>query len=120
MELDELRDYCLSKPAVTESEPFGHGVLVFKVMDKLFALCSMEDVPLTVNLKCNPERAIELREQHADITPGYHMNKKHWNTVNVQGQLPDRLVHELIDHSYELVVSGLPKLVRQKLFTNIA
>jgi predicted DNA-binding protein (MmcQ/YjbR family) len=120
MELDELREYCLNKPAVTEGEPFGPGVLVFKVLDKLFALCSMEEVPLTVNLKCDPERAIELREQYADIVPGYHMNKKHWNTVNVQGDLPYRFVQELIDHSYELVVSGLPKTARQELLKNIA
>jgi predicted DNA-binding protein (MmcQ/YjbR family) len=115
MELDELRDYCLGKPFVTEGEPFGPGVLVFKVMDKMFALTSMEDVPLTVNLKCDPERAIQLREEYEDIEAGYHMSKKHWNTINVQGLVSSTLVRELIDHSFDLVVSGLPKAHREKV-----
>jgi predicted DNA-binding protein (MmcQ/YjbR family) len=115
MELDEIRAYCLAKPFVTESEPFGPGVLVFKVGKKLFALCSMEDVPLTINLKCEPEKAIDLRERYEDVQPAYHMNKKHWNTVNVQGRMPEELILQLIDDSFELVASGLPKEERMKV-----
>lgn len=115
MELDDIRAYCLGKPGASESLPFGPDALVFKVMDKMFALCALDDVPLTINLKCDPAYAEELRAQHHDITPGWHMNKKHWNTINVQGDLPDSLVRSLIDHSYEAVVKSMTKAGREKL-----
>ena len=115
MNLDELREYCLTKKEVTEEFPFGEETLVFKVAGKMFALCGIYDSPLTVNLKCDPERAIELREKYNEIQPGYHMNKTHWNTVNIENILPHNLICELIDHSYELVVKGLPKAAQLKI-----
>ncbi len=108
MKLEEFRDYCLAKRGVTESFPFGEDTLVFKVMGKIFALTGLQQ-PASANLKCEPEKAIELREEYPDfIYPGYHMNKKHWNTVELES-LPPKLLRELIDHSYELVVNGLTK-----------
>ena len=109
MHLDALRSYCLAKPATSEDMPFGDDVLVFRVKNKMFALTNLNELPTSVNLKCDPERAIELREAHAAVQPGYHMNKQHWNTVVLDGSLDARLVRELIDHSYALVVAGLPK-----------
>ena len=114
LNIEDLRLYCLSKPAVTEGMPFGDMALVFKVMDKMFALLSL-DVDPSVNLKCDPERALELREAHPEIQPGYHMNKKHWNTVTLDGGLKKSMVLELIDHSYDLVVAKLPKKLRTEL-----
>ncbi|GAB5540056.1 MAG: MmcQ/YjbR family DNA-binding protein [Salibacteraceae bacterium] len=114
MNIEEFRDYCLAKPSVSESTPFGPDTLVFKVMNKMFALCDI-DAFESVNLKCDPERSIELRAQYDGIKPGYHMNKKHWNTVNCDGSVNDDLLLELIDHSYNLVVSSLPKKVREGL-----
>jgi predicted DNA-binding protein (MmcQ/YjbR family) len=102
MDIERFRKHCISKPDVTEDFPFGPDTLVFRVKGKLFALCYVNDFD-GVNLKCDPERAVELRERHAGITPGYHMNKKHWNTVATDGGVPDRLFLELVDHSYELV-----------------
>jgi len=113
MNIEELRAYCLSKKAVEETLPFDDDTLVYKVMGKAFALCSIQK-PDSVNLKCNPERAILLREEFEGIQPGYHMNKKHWNTVYFEG-VSDKLCRELIDHSYELVVLGLPKKLREEL-----
>lgn len=114
MNIEWLRDYCLSKAGVTESFPFDEDVLVFKVMGKMFALISVSE-PDTVNLKCEPERAIELRTQYPDaVMPGYHMNKKLWNTVSLCG-VPFSLLQELVDHSYAEVVAGLPKKVRTAL-----
>jgi predicted DNA-binding protein (MmcQ/YjbR family) len=107
MDLGEFRKYCLSKKGVTESFPFGEDTLVFKVMSKIFAITSF-DIPFTVNLKCDPEYAIELREQYEEVQPGYHMNKKHWNTINFGGKIAVKLLKKLIDHSYELVVKKLP------------
>ncbi|WP_420461124.1 MmcQ/YjbR family DNA-binding protein [Neolewinella sp.] len=117
MELDRLRDYCLAKRAVTEELPFGPDTLVFKVADKLFALTGLADDDLRINLKCDPQRAVELRERYPEvIVPGWHMNKRHWNTVYVErGALDDRLVEELIDQSYALVVAGLTRRVRGEL-----
>ena len=113
MDIEQFRNYCLSKPGVTEECPFGPDTLVFKVMGKLFALCSLNDFK-SINLKCNPEKAIELREEYSQIKPGYHMNKTHWNTVYIEG-LSSTLLKELIDHSYELVKSGLTKQQKKEL-----
>lgn len=114
MDIESFRTYCLSKPGVTEHLPFDNRTLVFKVGGKMFALCDLESFD-GVNLKCDPERAIELRERYSSVVPGYHMNKAHWNTVKVDGDVTGRLLHELIDHSYALIVSSLPKREREKL-----
>ena len=114
MTLDELRAYCLKKPGVTEDLPFGPETLVFRVAGKLFALTGVYDFR-TVNLKCDPERAADLRERYDAITPGYHMNKKHWNTVDTRAGLSEKLLRELIDHSYELVRDSLPTKVKEEL-----
>jgi predicted DNA-binding protein (MmcQ/YjbR family) len=108
MHLDEAIAHCLSLPDVVEDTPFGPEVLVFKVGGKLFALTNPGDMPPTMNLKCDPERALALRDQYAAIQPGYHMNKRHWNTVTLDGTVPAAVVIGLIDHSYALVVRGLP------------
>ncbi|MGO3181202.1 MAG: MmcQ/YjbR family DNA-binding protein [Aequorivita sp.] len=116
MNIEEFRAYCISKKGVTESFPFGEDTLVFKVMDKVFALAGLDKHPTTVNLKCDPERAIELREEYDGlIIPGYHMNKKHWNTVEIEGNLPSKLLLELIDHSYDLVAKSLTKKLQTEL-----
>ena len=116
MNIEEFRSYCLSKKGVTESFPFGEDTLVFKVMDKVFALAGLDAHPATANLKCEPEKAIELREEYDGlIFPGYHMNKKHWNTVEIEGNLPTDLIVEMIDHSYDLVVKGLTKNLQAEL-----
>jgi predicted DNA-binding protein (MmcQ/YjbR family) len=103
MNVEEIRGYCLSKEAVDEGFPFGEGVLVFKVNGKIFLLLSLDEAPLQFNVKCDPERAQELREQYDCIVPGYHMNKKHWNTIIVDNTLNKKQLKDLIDHSYELV-----------------
>ena len=115
MDLEEFRDYCLSKIAASESMPFGEGILVFKVAGKLFALAPLDEIPVTVNLKCDPDLALALRDQYDQVQPGYHMNKKHWNTVEIDSGIPDVDLHKMIDHSYELIVQGLPKKTREKL-----
>lgn len=112
--LDEFREYCLSKPGVTESTPFGPDTLVFKVMNKMFAVTGIDEFEY-VNLKCDPERAVELREQWTGIKPGWHMNKQHWNSVFIDGSVPDKMILELTDHSYDLIVAGLSKKVRADL-----
>jgi predicted DNA-binding protein (MmcQ/YjbR family) len=110
MDLETIRIYCLEKEwKIAEEFPFGEEVLVFKVCGKIFLLANLTSHPTTLNLKCEPERAIELRERHAAVQPGYHMNKKHWNTVTLDGSIPDKEVLAMIDHSYELVVRMLPK-----------
>lgn len=114
MTLEELRTHCERKPGVSWDTPFGPGVLVFRVAGRIFALAPV-DVFNTVNLKCDPERAVELRERHPGIVPGYHMNKRHWNTVDVTGRVPHRLLLELVDHSYALVRDGLPAKLRRTL-----
>jgi len=114
MNIESLRKYCLSLKGATEGLPFGEDALVFKIGGKMFALTSLEG-PLWVNLKCDPEEAIELREKFPQVTPGYHMNKKHWNTVNIDDTIPDKLIHEWIDESYRLVVSSLPRKVRNEI-----
>lgn len=108
MNIEETREYCISKKGVTESFPFDESTLVFKVMGKMFALTDLID-DLSINLKCDPQWANELREQHTAIQPGYHMNKDHWNTVKIDGSLSWPFICRLIDHSYELVVQKLPK-----------
>ncbi|MFF4396764.1 MmcQ/YjbR family DNA-binding protein [Streptomyces sp. NPDC001480] len=112
----ELRAFCLSFNAAVEDFPFNPEISVFKVLGKMFALSWLDDRPLKVNLKCDPEDAVRLRTEHEGlIAPGYHMNKRHWNTVTVEGELPDRLVRELIEDSYDLVVAGLPRADRLRL-----
>ncbi|UII24162.1 MmcQ/YjbR family DNA-binding protein [Fulvivirga ligni] len=114
MNIEWFRDYCISLKGVTEEFPFGEETLVFKVMGKMFALTDV-DLFTSVNLKCDPEKAVQLREQHAAIQPGYHMNKNHWNTVLMDGTLSDKFVKELINDSYTLVVSGLTKKLKGEL-----
>src|SRR5437660_4077567 len=109
MDLAQLREYCLSKPRATEGTPFGPDVLVFKVGCKMFALAALDEVPTTVNLKCDPDLALDLRDRYEQVTPGYHMNKKHWNTVEIETGIPDAELRKMIDHSYDLVVQSLPK-----------
>ena len=115
MNIEEFRNYCLSKKGVTENFPFDQVTLVFKVMNKMFALTSLKDIELSVNLKCDPNWSIELREAHPEIYPGYHMNKKHWNTVSFEESLSDDFLEKLIDHSYDLVVAKLKKADREFL-----
>ncbi|MGI9531099.1 MmcQ/YjbR family DNA-binding protein [Lutimonas sp.] len=118
MHIEDFRNYCLAKPMVSEEFPFDETTLVFKVCGKMFALTGLEAAEFKVNLKCDPDKAIELRENYESITAGFHMNKKHWNTVLVDGSFSDELFFELIDHSYTLVVKGLPKKVRDQLKFN--
>ena len=115
MHLDELRDYCLSKKGVEEGFPFGGDTLVFKVMGKAFLLTGFDSTPVQFNVKCDPEKAIELREQYSCVLPGYHMNKKHWNTILADGSVSNKQLKEWITDSYDLVVSGLPKVQQKKL-----
>src|SRR6267378_538061 len=115
MDLAEFREYCLRKPGACEATPFGEDVLVFKVAGKMFALAALDEVPATVNLKCDPDLALELRDQYEQVRPGYHMNKKHWNTVEIESGVPEAELRRMIDHSYELVVKSLPKTARAKL-----
>jgi predicted DNA-binding protein (MmcQ/YjbR family) len=109
MDLAEFREYCLRKPGASEETPFGPDVLVFKVAGKMFALAALDEVPPRVNLKCDPDLALDLRDRYEQVTPGYHMNKKHWNTVEIESGIPDIDLKEWIDHSYELVTRSLPK-----------
>ncbi|MFD5077872.1 MmcQ/YjbR family DNA-binding protein [Streptomyces sp. NPDC058371] len=113
---DELRAFCLSFNEAVEDFPFNPDTSVFKVLGKVFALSHLGGRPLTVNLKCDPEDAVRLREEHPGlVVPGWHMNKRHWNTVTVDGSLPGRLVRELVEDSYDLVVAGLPRAERLRL-----
>ena len=102
MNIEILREYCILKKNVTESFPFGDDTLVFKTEGRIFALVNLEG-DLTINLKCNPARAIELRERYSSVIPGYHMNKKHWNTIYADGTVPDKEIFSWVDHSYDLV-----------------
>jgi predicted DNA-binding protein (MmcQ/YjbR family) len=115
MDIETLRDYCLAKKEVTEGFPFGETVLVFKVKGKIFLLARLDQPMLEFNVKCDPERAIEWREQYAAVQPGYHMNKKMWNTVTMDGSIPSRIAREMIDHSWSEVVKSLPKKDRAGL-----
>jgi predicted DNA-binding protein (MmcQ/YjbR family) len=114
MNIEDVRTYCLSKKGVTESFPFDDVTLVFKVFDKLFALTSL-DKDLSLNLKCDPEMAIQLRAEHPSVLPGYHMNKKHWNTVMIDGSINDQLINNWIDESYLLVAKKLTKKQKAEL-----
>ena len=115
MNVEQLRELCLSKKGVNEEFPFDANTLVFKVMGKMFALIALERLPPQCNLKCDPDRAVALREEYdGDIIPGYHMSKKHWNTIMLE-YVPPALIKELIDHSYNLVVSGLTKKLKEEL-----
>jgi predicted DNA-binding protein (MmcQ/YjbR family) len=115
MNLQQLREYCLAKPGVEETTPFGPDTLVFKVAGKMFLLTGFEYSPVQFNVKCDPEKVTDLRERYACVQPGYHMNKKHWNTIIVDGSVPVKLVKEWIDDSYALVVEGLSKKERALL-----
>lgn len=114
MRFDQFREYCLKKPFATEEFPFDFSTLVFKVGGKIFALSDVDDF-VSVNLKADPERSVELRERYQGVKPGYHMNKTHWNTVTVSSDVPDELFLRLIDHSYDLVYSSLPRKLRNEL-----
>ena len=115
MNLEELREYCLSLPHATEDMPFDEDILVFRICNRIFALTNLERIPVNVSLKCDPERAIELREQYPDkIVAGYHLNKKHWNTVSLE-DLPLTLIKEMIQHSYDQVLAKVPKRERESL-----
>ena len=120
MDLASFREYCLNKGHVTEGAPFGETVVVFKVGGKMFALAALDEIPTTVNLKCDPDLALELRDRYEQVRPGYHMSKKHWNTVELGTGIPDSELRKMIDHSYELVVKSLPKVAREKLMKSFA
>ena len=114
MNIEKYREFCLSFKGVTEDMPFDDKVLVFKVMGKMFALTDIDEFE-SVNLKCDPAKAVELREKYESVKPGYHMNKKHWNTILTDGELTDQQLEHWIRHSYELVVSKMPKKLREEL-----
>ena len=116
MNLEKFRSYCLGKKGVTEEFPFGEDTLVYKVLGKMFALTNIDDFS-SVNLKCDPELAVELRERYEAVQPGYHMNKTHWNTVLIDGSIPDQELRTWIDNSYDLVASKLTKAQKKALET---
>src|SRR5437899_10769378 len=103
MDVESFREYCLAKQGTRESTPFGEDVLVFKVAGKMFALAALDEIPATVNLKCDPDVALELRDRYEQVQPGYHMNKKHWNTVEISNGDPEAELHKMNDHSYDLM-----------------
>jgi len=115
VDLEKLRKYCTSKKGVNEDFPFDFNILTFKVYDKIFALTDIKSEKLSINLKCTPEHALILRNRYPQVTPGYHMNKKHWNTVQLDGIIPDKEIFIMIDQSYELVIAGLKKSLRDTL-----
>jgi len=117
LNIESFRTYCLSKAGTTESFPFDENTLVFKVMNKMFALTNLNSEIFSINLKCEPTYAINLREENENITAGYHMNKKHWNTIIVDEAISTKLIISLIDHSYDLVVKGLKKADKEILKT---
>ena len=114
MNVEFLREYCISKKGVSESFPFGNDTLVFKVANKIFLLAGLNQ-PTSFNVKCDPEKAIALREKYSEVLPGFHMNKKHWNTVYYNGSLTDTQIYEMIDHSYTLVLKSVSKLVLNQI-----
>ncbi|MDQ3535602.1 MAG: MmcQ/YjbR family DNA-binding protein [Bacteroidota bacterium] len=113
MNIEQYREYCISKPGVTEEFPFDENTLVFKVLGKMFSLTDV-DLFNSINLKCDPDEAVLLREQYPAVQPGYHMNKKHWNTIIMDGSIPDQIIFTWIDNSYDLVYKALP-LSKKKL-----
>ncbi|SJZ53484.1 Predicted DNA-binding protein, MmcQ/YjbR family [Chitinophaga eiseniae] len=114
MDIEQFCQYCNSLPGVTEEFPFGEQTLVYKVCGKMFALTDLEEFS-SVNLKCDPDEAVELRERYEGVTPGWHMNKKHWNTVDMHSNISNKLILQWIKNSYDLVVASLPKKEREKL-----
>lgn len=112
MTAEEIRDHCLAKPGVTEGFPFDNETLVFKVGGKMFLLLSLDSAPLSFNVKCDPQEAIELRAKYSFVQPGYHMNKAHWNTVICERAVSVKLIHQWIENSYQLIVNSLPKSKR--------
>ena len=115
MNVEEFRDFCLNLPAAEECFPFDEETLVFKVLGKIFALTDLEQYPFCVNLKCDPDYAMELREKHPEILAGWHMNKKYWNTVDFEGNLPNKFLKELTQHSYDEVVKKLTRKQKTEL-----
>jgi predicted DNA-binding protein (MmcQ/YjbR family) len=115
MDATALRAWCLGRPGAVEEFPFGPETSVFKVAGKMFALSGLDRVPLRVSVKCEPELAADLRTSYPAIRPGYHLNKRHWNTITLDGSLPDQLVRDLIEDSYDLIVSALPRRLREQL-----
>jgi predicted DNA-binding protein (MmcQ/YjbR family) len=115
MRAAELRDHCLAFPGSAETFPFGSETSVFKVAGKMFALSQLAQRPLQVSVKCDPLLAEQLRDMHPAVLPGYHLNKRHWNTVILDGSIPDRMIKDIVEDSYDLVVSGLPRSRRQAL-----
>lgn len=115
MNIEELREYCLSRKKVTESFPFNETTLVFKVAGKMFLLVDIESKPVSFNVKCDPDKAVMLREKYSCVQPGYHMSKIHWNTIECDGSVNHKLLKEWIDHSYEMVVKSLPKAAQKGL-----
>jgi predicted DNA-binding protein (MmcQ/YjbR family) len=115
MDASQLRACCLQRPGAIEDFPFSPGVSVFKVAGKMFGLSALDRTPLEISVKCEPDLAVGLRESYRCIRPGYHLNKRHWNTVTLDGEIPDQLVRDLIEDSYDLVVSALPRRVREQL-----
>jgi len=115
MNLEEVRAYCLNKKGVTEDFPFDEETLVFKVLGKMFLLTNINDIDISVNLKCEPELAVELREKYESVQPGYHMNKKMWNTVNYNGEFSEKDFYKMIDHSYDEVVKKMTKKMQLEL-----
>jgi predicted DNA-binding protein (MmcQ/YjbR family) len=115
MNIELIRNSCLELKASTEDSPFGDDTICFRVMNKIFAILPLNTDTAQINLKCNPEYAVELREQYTDVQPGFHMNKMHWNTVYCENGLENKLIKSMINHSYELIVASLPKKVREEL-----
>jgi predicted DNA-binding protein (MmcQ/YjbR family) len=115
VDASELRRWCLQHPGAIEDFPFGPDHSVFKVAGKMFALSALDRAPLEVSVKCEPDLAVELRNSYAGIRPGYHLNKRHWNTITLDGSVPDHLVRDLVEDSYDLIVSALPARVRRQL-----
>jgi predicted DNA-binding protein (MmcQ/YjbR family) len=115
LNIELIREYCLGKKGVTEEFPFDEDTLVLKVMGKMFLLASLEKIPLQINIKYSPEEVIELREEYEAVIPGYHMNKKHWNTVIIDNSIPPKNIISWIDNSYNLVVNGLKKIEKEEL-----
>ena len=115
MDLASLRSYCLGLPGVAESHPFGPGALVMKVGGKIFAIIAEHAEPLEISLKCEPEIAVALRQRYDDVKPGYHLNKRHWNTVTLDGTVDDRQIVEWVEDSYDLVVDSLPRRMKDEL-----
>lgn len=114
MNIEQIREYCLNLHGVTEDMPFGDDTIVFRVMNKIFALVNLSGETI-INLKCDPARAVDLREEHSSIIPGYHMNKEHWNSLIMDGSLKKGLITSLIYHSYELIVTSLPRAKQEEL-----